>query len=92
MIDTDWMAKAACRNWLARWTDDHTPPPSRMRPLTAVCLECPVRSQCASYALDIKAERGMYAGVWIPMHGVGKPTKRWLQARARLQRRLGRAA
>lgn len=56
--------------------------PGSMPQLEAICAQCPVEAHCALHALQIEAEAGVFAGVWIPErphHG-----KAWLSARKKL--------
>lgn len=87
-----WMDDAACRPD-PRWTDA-TPSDAQLDRLGMECVPCPVRSECARYALDNEVEGGMYAGVWLPSSGrFGRNKERtdnvaWVEAREALRRQL----
>lgn len=63
--DTRWMERANC-DLDAGWTPDRVPSISTMADFFLVCHECPVRRQCASYAIDNNLDNGIYAGVYVP--------------------------
>lgn len=65
---TGWMAQAACRDRPELpWTHDVDALPrvkgvaARMR---AVCNGCPVRAECADFAVTTEATGGFWAGRW----------------------------
>ena len=83
-----WKEHAACRP-SPHWTSDEPPQGHIEACLVAICAGCPVRRECAAYAVDSRAESGTYAGVWLP--------PRWPGARRqigweRARRQLGRIA
>lgn len=60
------------------WTDNATPTPIQMRAMQSVCEQCPIRRECASFALNERCGRGteggFYAGVWWPWVGQLEPS------------------
>jgi hypothetical protein len=91
--NTDWMAHALCGTrpdlpWTLPDTDQHRricdPPAATQARMTAICHTCPVRPDCATWALHGCCQGGMYAGVWIPASRWGHHTAHWHDARRRL--------
>jgi|HubBroStandDraft_3_1064219.scaffolds.fasta_scaffold288367_2 hypothetical protein len=68
--DTKWMERADCSpDRFGRhmdWTPDRVPTARTMQELSLVCYECPVRRECAGYAIDAKLDNGVYAGIYVP--------------------------
>lgn len=87
MNTTDWMARALCRPTQAGWLSEYRPTDEAMAILAGICAQCPVRPQCARYALDTNATGAVYAGVWLPPRGQrGMPNHGWRGARTVLSR------
>jgi hypothetical protein len=63
--DTKWMDRAVCDS-RADWTPDRLPSKDAMAGFALVCYECPVRRQCANYAIDNQLDNGIYAGIYVP--------------------------
>ena len=83
-----WFEYAACRP-SPHWTSDEPPQGHIEARLAAICAGCPVRRECAAWAVNERAESGTYAGVYLP--------PRWPGARRqigweRARRQLGRIA
>ena len=91
-MNSDWMNAAACATGDTDWTGDKPPRPTIMARLAQVCDGCPVAAQCAGHALDQQVQGGMYAGVWVPLHGITHIGKGWLEARDQLQLRRNEVA
>ena len=59
-----WMDRALCRNhpqpdlWFP-----NTSNPNDYRPAIRVCLQCPVRAECADLAVRSRAEFGIWGGL-----------------------------
>ena len=47
------------------WVAERTPDGFFQSQMRAVCNECPIRRQCAQYAVQ-DGPSGFFAGVWIP--------------------------
>lgn len=71
MTNTEWMTKAACRPNRGQkpdptWTPDTTPTAADQLAKYTTCIHCPVRRECANYAITTNASGGYYAGHYIP--------------------------
>ena len=60
-----WVEYAACRP-SPHWTSDEPPQGHIEARLAAICAGCPVRRECAAWAVNERAESGTYAGVYLP--------------------------
>jgi WhiB family redox-sensing transcriptional regulator len=60
----NWRADAACRGIGALFykTDLEDAPEHRITKAKAVCMRCPVRAQCAAYALTVAEPHGIWGG------------------------------
>lgn len=78
---TAWMDRAACRGSTLEWTYDRQPGRTVMRHLAAVCSFCPVRADCAHYAIEQRCDNGVWAGLWLPTSSTanGRRDKRYLK-------------
>lgn len=59
-----WMLDARCAPHEA-WTEPEVDRQS-LEWMRGICKTCPVARECASYALELNLEGGMFAGVMIP--------------------------
>lgn len=67
VVPERWQRAACIDHQTLPWTHDTTPSVPDLRAMAAVCESCPIRSQCADYALRQHAG-GFYAGAWLPWH------------------------
>nr|WP_206345339.1 WhiB family transcriptional regulator [Streptomyces thermoviolaceus] len=60
MVLSGWSSRAACTsgNAEALFADDPV-----QRAATAVCADCPVRTECLAYALDNRIHHGVWGGM-----------------------------
>jgi WhiB family redox-sensing transcriptional regulator len=60
----DWRGYAACRGTAALFykTDLEEAPEHRITKAKAICTRCPVRPQCAAYALAVAEPHGIWGG------------------------------
>ena len=89
MIDTEWMGEALCASEgnAAAWASEHKPSRRVLSELKQICDRCPVRAQCAAWALKSRADAGCYAGVWLPKRTrCGYISTAWLASRELLER------
>lgn len=60
-LETAWMVKAACQHHPdTDWFDTEC----GLQAAATVCYGCPVKSDCLDYAVKIRAEDGVWAGLW----------------------------
>jgi Transcription factor WhiB len=64
MGDTGWMEDARCVPD-ACWTEPDPSTPA-LRWMQQVCAQCPVVRECAEYALEMRLDGGVFAGVYVP--------------------------
>lgn len=64
-LDTSWMREATCARYTALpWTQDLRSVPGRTVALMgSICAQCPVRRECANYAVEAGVTAGWWAGV-----------------------------
>lgn len=95
---TSWMRRALCRSqWDLPWTSDIRPDEAELVQMRVICVQCPVRPDCAAYALHSgpngkPAEGGFYAGHWLPWptSGEGRHARKLrLNSRSQLRRMAG---
>jgi hypothetical protein len=73
MRSVDWQARSVCTAEDARaFAADKKPLDSEIHRLGLICSSCPVTKECAALALEIGAP-GVYAGVYFPACGAGRP-------------------
>lgn len=62
-----WSINAECRRHQSLpWTSDQRPNATTHLIMGAICDACPVRRDCAGYALHGDVTGGFYAGLWLP--------------------------
>jgi len=59
----DWTEKAACAQPQAQGVDFFSPHREEMTEAKKVCAQCPVMSECRSYALDTFQPIGIWGGL-----------------------------
>jgi hypothetical protein len=87
MPDLSWMDRMACAEDPPElWISDAAPRGTIREHREATCRRCPVRPDCAEYALTVHGQLATYAGVWLPKMGnPKKPHPDWLAAVAELE-------
>lgn len=63
-LNQPWLDQVACSPDPC-WTT-HEPSDSALQMMRNICAGCPVRAQCADYALELKLTGAVYAGVYVP--------------------------
>lgn len=100
-IDAAWKVRGDCgQRPDLPWTDETQPDPMTCLSMGVICDACPVRVECADYAVNSRrrqgVEGGFYAGVWLPWRTAsGSLSKEAADARARARtvlRRIARSA
>jgi hypothetical protein len=88
---TEWQNQAACEPDPA-WTQNRPPTVPVMHRLALICDSCPVRAECAGYALDYGLDNGVFAGVYVPakLNEHNRRTLGFSAAQQKLARRAGR--
>lgn len=88
MAGSRWRERAVCLVETGGapelWTSDRRPPAAVRTHLEQICRRCPVRRDCAAFALTTGAQCGMYAGVWVP-EGTQSGGAAWAAAMGRLR-------
>ncbi len=61
LLDQDWRSQAICAKtdpdlWFSPGAVEH-------RQAKRICRECPVRSQCLSYAIEAPVDHGVWGGL-----------------------------
>lgn len=79
-----WRDEARCADDTDpdRWFPD-SDDEERISALQAICVECPVRVQCAKYCLESKVRDGVWAGFLIDPDHIAKSrgnVARWLRS------------
>lgn len=73
-LETAWMVEAACQHHQdIDWFDTEC----GLQAAASICFGCPVKNDCLNYAVKIRVEDGIWAGLW------GKQLQAMIQHRLR---------